>query len=150
MTTNKIDRAVAALKTALDALAGSGKTFAQCVARLTNPLKEPEVPIIGVTLDNWRELGGPKDAEQWEGEVLVEVLTRVNGQAAERSITDCVIEVDAAIKAMVAAGSATNGYAYWDMDRWESWHAVQFDPLAPCGAALRLRFRIEGPLKLVT
>lgn len=138
---NKIDTVIDAVETKLNELVeadGSG-VLAAVERGVINPLKGQQLPVCGVAPSRFRREGAI-----WVCEMLIMLAARTGTGDADTAITDVLIEVDAAIEALVDAGTAGGVI---DDPVWDSWYQPRGDSLAVVGAIATLRFKVESPLK---
>lgn len=130
------------LQNSTTGVVGSGKAFVALRRQLLDPLHEPNLPAISLLFDSLRSMGGTLANPIIQATCMIEVLARSGDQAADTTFLQLMAEVDACLR----AGAAAVG-SYMDNMNWDSWHAMDNQPLSPCGAKLTFTLTNDGPLK---
>ena len=138
---NKVDTAMTALTTALNALVTSG--VLKSVRRgVINPLTETTItsPVLALACSRMRRESG----SFWVLDVLIQIAAAQKATLADGAIAELVAAVDGAIETL-SAGTSIG--AVLDQPTWDFWYVQAGAGLVPVGALGALRMQLESPLK---
>ena len=138
---NKISNVLEAIKTACETLTVSGDLRAVELSFL-NAFTVMQRPILGLSIARFSRRG-----RIWRVEVLLQLVTSAGSAVYGQADLELAMKVDAALKTLVAAGTAGGAI---DTPTWEPWASQPKSaaPWAMVGSVGGLVFTVEEPVLL--
>ncbi|HOD79954.1 MAG: hypothetical protein BWX88_02761 [Planctomycetes bacterium ADurb.Bin126] len=110
---NKVNTAIAAIRTALAAV-GGGTTFKAVTGKLVNPLRvKVRLPYCSVKAGDCRHVGGPQASRQWSVQYVVQIVTACSSDSVELELIDLIAAAESALDSVGSAAGCVVCQPQW-------------------------------------